>query len=67
MKTMEALVLVALAIVVSVAAIRRRARARARAKLAKNSHEPLIRQNHQDWKDSVYNPKDHRSPRPPCS
>lgn len=26
-------------------------------------HEPLIRQNHQDWKDAVYNPKEHRGRR----
>lgn len=37
----------------------RRHRARASAVRAQ---EPLIRLNHANWKEAVYNPKEHRSP-----
>ena len=62
----EAIILTALAALAGIAAIRRRVRGRANPSRPSRTHEPLIRQNHQDWKDAVYNPKEHRRPRPPC-
>lgn len=63
MPSPEVIILTALAVLVSIAAIRRRARGRASPSRPPRVHEPLIRQDHQDWKDAVYNPKEHRRDR----
>lgn len=64
---MKPVVLAALAVLAVVLAIRRRARGKPRnpqtSRSATANHEPLIQQNHQDWKDAVYNPKEHRGER----
>lgn len=69
--TMEVAILAALAVLAVVLAIRRRRVVRGIPRNSRTSRrasvtgpEPLIRQNHQDWKDAVYNPKEHR--RTPC-